>query len=197
MNSISLRPPGWALALRQARWSARSAARLARRWAQALALSLVRWRRAARLKLAIQNRAITLARTIWRPALELALVPWPARWSALTRGPVGTVAGAAIGGALGGVASHGAVRVVNPQAEDDYWRVEYTSAPTYRSEYTYDDYGPAYRYGVASYARYSGGTFEEVDTELAANWEKSRLNSRLSWIEARDSSRAAWNRIGA
>lgn len=111
-------------------------------------------------------------------------------------GPPGVLAGAAIGGALGGASSHGAARVVNPKAEDEYWRANYTAAPTYLSQYTYDDYGPAYQYGVASYVKYPGGTFEEVDTDLAANWEKARLNSRLSWMEARDATHAAWKRVG-
>ena len=52
--------------------------------------------------------------------------------------------GAAVGGLAGGAAGHGVARVVNPAAEEAYWRDSYTLAPGYRAGYTYDDYGPAY-----------------------------------------------------
>jgi hypothetical protein len=131
-------------------------------------------------------------------------------------GPLGTIVGGVIGavagglvgkqtaenldptfdGAPSGLTTYSAARVVNPKAEDEYWRANYMSAPTYLSQYSYEDYGPAYQYGVASYAKYRVGTFEEVDTDLASNWESVRLNSRLSWTEARDATRAAWTRLG-
>jgi len=104
------------------------------------------------------------------------------------------VAGAAIGAAAGGAAGKGAGTVVNPQAEDAYWRDAYADAPYYSSGRTYDDYGPAYRLGYTSRSRYHGG-FDDNEPTLAQEWNSFRGASRLTWDEAKHATRAAWDRI--
>src|SRR5215204_5808088 len=53
-------------------------------------------------------------------------------------------AGAVVGAVAGGLAGKGAAEAVNPTAEDEYWRTNYTSRPYYENSYTYDDdYRPA------------------------------------------------------
>jgi len=75
-----------------------------------------------------------------------------------------------------------------------YWRDNYASRP-YVSGGSFDDYGPAYRHGVAGYSAYPGKRFEDVDDELAREWATTRGGSTLSWEDARPASRDAWQRL--
>jgi hypothetical protein len=60
---------------------------------------------------------------------------------------------------------------------------------------SYDDYGPAYGYGVSEYSRYPGRTFDEVESELATGWYAGRGNSTLEWERAKGATRDAWQRV--
>jgi hypothetical protein len=60
---------------------------------------------------------------------------------------------------------------------------------------TYDDYGPAYRYGVDSYSRYDGREFDEVEGDLGRDWDRARGASSLTWDRARDATRDSWQRV--
>ncbi|HSM10467.1 MAG TPA: hypothetical protein VK827_02710 [Lysobacter sp.] len=51
---------------------------------------------------------------------------------------------------------------------------------------SFDDYRPAYRYGVLSRTRYGKREWdEELERELHRDWEHNRGNSTLSWERAR------------
>jgi hypothetical protein len=50
--------------------------------------------------------------------------------------------------------------------------------PYIRSGATFDDYGPAYMYGVDNYARYYGRGFDEIEPELARDWQRAKGKSR-------------------
>ena len=71
-------------------------------------------------------------------------------------GPVGTAIGAAVGAVVGGLAGKGIAEQIDPTREDAYWRDNYSSRVRTSSGASYDDYGPAYSYGVNSYSQYSG-----------------------------------------
>ena len=60
---------------------------------------------------------------------------------------------------------------------------------------TYDDYGPAYRYGVDSYGRFEGAAFEKAEPELMRDWQGVRGTSSLTWDNAKHATRDAWQRI--
>jgi hypothetical protein len=110
-------------------------------------------------------------------------------------GPVGTLAGAAIGAVAGALAGGGLASMVDPKAEDAYWRDNYASRPYVRADHTYDDYGPAYRYGVASLGRHGvDRDWDTVENDLGAGWDDARMNSRLAWEDARPATRDAWQR---
>jgi hypothetical protein len=109
-------------------------------------------------------------------------------------GPVGTVIGAAIGAVVGGLAGKGIAESIDPTAEDAYWRENYSSRPYVDSGSSYDDYGPAYGYGVNSYGRHSGRRFEEVESDLSSGWDSARGSSSLTWERAKHATRDAWNR---
>ena len=44
----------------------------------------------------------------------------------------------------------------------------------YIRDCSYVDYGPAYQYGVASYAKYPGRRFNDVEANLASDWERAK-----------------------
>jgi hypothetical protein len=110
-------------------------------------------------------------------------------------GPVGTLVGAVAGAVAGGLAGKGIAEMIDPTAEEAYWRENYASRPYVASEGTFDDYGPAYRYGVDSYGRFEGRTFEQAEPELMREWDRAKGTSRLGWEKAKYASRDAWQRV--
>ncbi len=109
-------------------------------------------------------------------------------------GPVGTVVGAAMGAVIGGLAGKGIAESIDPTREDAYWRDNYRSRP-YAGGASYDDFGPAYAYGVSSYSRYPGRRFEEVESDLSRDWDSARGKSSLTWERAKNATRDAWHRL--
>ena len=110
-------------------------------------------------------------------------------------GPVGMAVGGAIGAVVGGLAGHAVGEAIDPTAEDSYWRSTYENEPYRNSAYSYDDYAPAYKLGYASRERYVGRSFNDVENELAAEWEEAKGDSRLAWNDAKHATRAAWHRV--
>lgn len=108
-------------------------------------------------------------------------------------GPVGAAVGALAGAAVGALAGKG-VANADPVEEDTYWRDNYASRP-YVSGASYDEFGPAYRYGVDSYSKYQGRSFDEVDADLSRDWGSIRGKSSLDWERARPAARDAWERL--
>lgn len=112
-----------------------------------------------------------------------------------TVGPLGTVIGAAVGAVVGGLAGKGLAEAIDPTREDAYWRENFTSRPYVSQGSSYDDYGPAYGYGVEAYGKYPERSFDEVEPDLSKNWGTTRGDSDLSWDGAKHATRDAWNRI--
>ena len=85
---------------------------------------------------------------------------------------------------------------VNHDEEDAYWRQNHVREPYYSPDYSYDDYGPAYRMGWESRARYDQGTFDTYEPSFRNDWDESfRGQSRLTWAQARHAARAGWERV--
>lgn len=99
--------------------------------------------------------------------------------------PVSTGIGAA-GGAVAGA--------INPTAEEAHWRDRFEQEPYYEQGRTFDDYGPAYRYGVESRGRYEDD-WDTAASKLETGWENARAGSSLNWQQAQPASRAAWERV--
>ncbi len=112
-----------------------------------------------------------------------------------TVGPVGTVVGAVAGAVAGGLIGKSVAEAIDPTVEESYWRENYASRPYVTKGATFDDYGPAYRYGVDSYAKSNGRTFEQSEPDLKRSWENAKGRSRLSWDEAKAASRDSWQRV--
>jgi len=111
-------------------------------------------------------------------------------------GPVGTVIGAAVGAIVGGLAGKGVAEAIDPTEEAEYWQDNYRSRP-YAGDASFDDYGPAYGYGVSSYSKYPGRNFDDVESELSRDWNAQRGSSNLGWDRARNATRDAWDRVGS
>lgn len=111
-------------------------------------------------------------------------------------GPVGALAGAVIGAVAGGLGGKAVAESINPTAEEAYWRDNYQREPYYEIGRSYDDYAPAYRLGLQGRTGYEGH-FDDVETRLAADWDRDRQSSTLTWQQAREASRAAWDRVAA
>ena len=110
-------------------------------------------------------------------------------------GPVGTAIGAAVGAIAGGLAGKGVAEMIDPTAEDLYWRDNYTSRPYVDSALPYDEYAPAYRYGVDAATRYPGRSFDEIESDLGRSCNTARGKSRLEWNRAKDATRDSWQRV--
>lgn len=110
-------------------------------------------------------------------------------------GPVGTVIGAAVGAVVGGLAGKGLAESIDPSREDAYWREHFRGRSYVDKGSNYDDYGPAYGYGVDAYDRYPGRSFDDVESDLSRDWGTTRGLSSLGWDRARHATRDAWNRV--
>ena len=81
---------------------------------------------------------------------------------------------------------------INPAKEDAYWQSAYFGESYYRSDCNYEqDYAPAYCVGYIGFAQY-GGRFDDAEKSLCANWVRIKGDSRLSFEEALQCMRAAW-----
>ena len=98
--------------------------------------------------------------------------------------------------ALAGAPAHISVRRYSAQMEDLYWASNYWKQPYVRADYDYEDYAPAYCVGYSGCVQY-GGSFEEAEKSLCANFIRIKGDSRLSWEEAIEPIRSAWARMEA
>lgn len=85
--------------------------------------------------------------------------------------------------------------MIDPTVEDAYWREEYSRSPYFEDGVAYETYQPAYRTGYEGYTRYPGKTYEEAESDLQRDYEKSRGDSPLPWYKAKDATRDAWYRV--
>jgi len=111
-------------------------------------------------------------------------------------GPVGTVVGAVAGAVVGGLAGNSIAEGIDPNAEVGYWRTNYAHRPYVAGGASFDDYGPAYRYGVDSFGKYTGRTFDQAESEMASKWAGAKGTSKLTWDHAKEASRDSWQRVG-
>ena len=109
-------------------------------------------------------------------------------------GPVGAVVGAAVGGVAGAYGGRGVAETVNPTQEEAYWRENHPAQTFTDENYTFENYAPAYRAGYEGVTKYAGKKYEEIEDDLALDYEKNRADSALPWDQARHAARAAWSK---
>lgn len=99
-------------------------------------------------------------------------------------GPAGTLVGAAVGAIAGGLTGKGVAEMVDPTVEDAYWRENHMKEPYYLKSRGYNFYAPAYRAGYEGRAKYDGRRFDEVESDLQADYLRYEGNMS-SWDEVR------------
>lgn len=109
-------------------------------------------------------------------------------------GPLGTIIGAAAGAIVGGLAGKGVAESIDPTVEYAYWRDNYANRPYVGSGSNFDDYGPAYVFGIHSASKFGDRSFDDIEPDMAREWDTVRGSSNLSWDRARDASRDSWDR---
>jgi phage tail tape-measure protein len=113
---------------------------------------------------------------------------------AIAAGPIGLTVGAIIGAVAGGLAGKGAAELLDPTAEDAYWRANYASRAYATPREPFEEWGPAYAYGVHHYNRNVGRDFDDVDSEMERGWDEARGTSSMEWTRARLAAFDAWQR---
>ena len=109
-------------------------------------------------------------------------------------GPAGAVVGGVAGAVVGGMGGKAVAETINPTVEEAYWKNSYNRESYYEAGRSFDDYAPAYRLGLSGYTQH-GGDFEEKEAHLARDWDAKKERSTLAWPQAREASRAAWDRL--
>jgi hypothetical protein len=80
----------------------------------------------------------------------------------------------------------------SPEADfdEDFWRDRFPTEPYVKEGDTFDDYGPAFRYGTS--LRREVEDFESNEDRIRERWEKEKGHSRLDWNRARLAVKIAW-----
>jgi hypothetical protein len=84
--------------------------------------------------------------------------------------------------------------LIDALREDAHWQRCYWRERYYRPDFGYEEYAPAYCVGYVGFAQY-GGSFEDAEKSLLANWLRIRGDSRLDLADAGLAMRAAWRRM--
>ena len=110
-------------------------------------------------------------------------------------GPLGAAVGAVVGGVAGAYSGRGVAEAVNPTAEETFWRENHASQEWATDGSAYDQYAPAYRTGYEGVMNYAGRDYEEVETDLALDYQKHDPGTALPCDRARPAVKAAWQRV--
>ena len=109
-------------------------------------------------------------------------------------GPIGTAIGAVVGGVAGAFAGSAIAEAVDPSVEEVYWEKEHVKRPYVVEGVGYDQYRPAYRYGVEAANKNQGKKFDEVEKRLTRTWPSTRGESSLTWSKAKPAVQDAYER---
>jgi len=82
---------------------------------------------------------------------------------------------------------------IDTEREEAYWQAAFRRERYYSAQLDYEDYAPAYCVGYAGFAQY-GGSYEDAEKSLVANWVRIKGDSRLPYEQACAAIRAAWDR---
>jgi hypothetical protein len=85
-------------------------------------------------------------------------------------------------------------RRLNPIEQDLFWRRRFPREPYFEEGSEYADYAPAYRVGYESYPEHAGRSFDAMEPDLQARYDRDRSPSSLDWPRVRAAARAAWDR---
>ena len=107
----------------------------------------------------------------------------------------GAVAGGAAGAAIGAVLGDRAAESADGRQDLGHFQQLYHTMPYFVDGMEWQDYAPAYRYGLETYRIHGGRPFAEVEAELESGWGRARDTSRLTWAQARSATAHAWREL--
>ncbi len=81
-------------------------------------------------------------------------------------------------------------------SDENYWREQHSKQSYADKALGYEHYEPAYRLGTEAARQHAGKRFEEIEDDIALDYEKSNPGSPLPWDRARPAVKAAWDRLG-
>ncbi len=110
-------------------------------------------------------------------------------------GPIGAAAGLVVGAVAGGLAGKAAGEKYDPTVEDTYWRTNFSKRKYVEADSDYAIYESAYRTGYEGHGKYPAKKYEEVESSLQQDYEKSKGKAKLAWDKARVATRDAWQRV--
>src|SRR5260370_3212441 len=84
---------------------------------------------------------------------------------------------------------------MNPTTEEKYWREHHGKQPFVKSGYTYVHYAPSYRTSYEGFHKYPGKAYEEIEDELALDYERHKPGAPLPWDHARHAVHAACAKV--
>lgn len=115
---------------------------------------------------------------------------------AVVAGPPGMAVGGIVGVALGATAGDRIAEARDRRENLGHFEQIYQSMPYYLAGHDWNDYQPAYRFGLDSYASHGAQAFAQVESSLQGQWEaNARYGSRLTWMEARPAVEHAWRSL--
>lgn len=109
-------------------------------------------------------------------------------------GPVGAAVGLATGAVVGGLTGKAVAEKLDPTVEDAYWKTTYSKQKYVEGNVPFATYQPAYRIGYEGHNRYPGKRYQEVESNLKRDYEKSPGAAVLAWDKSKHAARDAWNR---
>ncbi len=81
------------------------------------------------------------------------------------------------------------------EKEENYWREHHAEQPYAKPEHDYEDYAHAYQTGYEGFHKYPDKSYEEIQDDLALDYERNKPGSALPWDHARHAVHAAWAKM--
>jgi hypothetical protein len=81
------------------------------------------------------------------------------------------------------------------QAQNAHWSANYATRPYVDAGKEYDEYAPAYLYGVFWYYSDPDRSIDASEGDLARGWDDVRGDSSLDWPSAKPAVREAWYQV--
>ena len=77
---------------------------------------------------------------------------------------------------------------------DTHYQSRFDSVGYREADHSYDDYRPAYRYGMQARQQHAGRQWDDhLERDLGDGWDRFKADSRLSWEKAKHAVREAFD----
>jgi hypothetical protein len=81
------------------------------------------------------------------------------------------------------------------EAQEAHWAANYSTRPYVEAGEDYDDYAPAYLYGIYYYHSNPERQFDSSEADLSNGWDAARGDSPLDWRKAKPAVEEAWYQV--